>query len=118
MDYFYEVVRSEALATGARVGHAQMDRTLAFERGISTVSELPEAVCISSRDSIVGATQRAIRTNSKIRASYGHRRICALRNKGKCDQLRLPKAGERSGPEALAAKARRHSREHRAAIGS
>ena len=89
-DNFHEVVRSETLTTGIRIGYAQMNRSLALERHILAVSEVPEAVCVRRRDGIIRAAQRPICTDSKVRASYEHRRIGALRNKRECDQVSIP----------------------------
>jgi len=89
-NYFYEVVRSEAFTTCIRIGHAQVDRTLALERHVLPMSEVPEAVRISRRDGIVRAAQRPICADPKIRSSYQHGRIGALRNKRECDQVPNP----------------------------
>jgi len=89
-DNFHEIVRSETLTTGTRIGYAQMDRSLALERHILAVSEVPEAVRVSRRDGIVRAAQRPIRADSKVRTAYEHSRIGALRNKRECDQVSIP----------------------------
>jgi len=78
---FHQVVRPEALTARIRISHAQMDRSLALERHVLSVSEIPESVRVSRGYGIVRAAQRPIRTDSKIRASYENSRIRALRNK-------------------------------------
>jgi hypothetical protein len=73
LDYFHEVVRSDAFAPAVLIRYAQIDGPRALERVASPRAELPEAVGVSSRDAIVGTPQRAIRTDSEIRAPYQYR---------------------------------------------
>ena len=73
LDYFDEVVRSDAFAPAVLIRYAQIDGARALERVVPPRAELPEAVGVSGRDAIVGTPERAIWTDSEIRAPDQHR---------------------------------------------
>lgn len=72
LDYFHEVVRSDAFAPAVLTRYAQIDGPRALERVVSPGAELPEAVGVSGRDAIVRTPESSIRTDSEIRAPYQH----------------------------------------------